>query len=88
LGLTRFNYPAGTAILTDGFPAIFFWRSLMSQSRIPISKAMADDTIAKYLNDYRCPDCLLEWQDEKEMALLSGALTRWCSQNTNVLSKR
>jgi len=36
----------------------------MSQSRIPISPARADDTIARYLNDYRCPDCLLDWQDE------------------------
>jgi hypothetical protein len=29
----------------------------MSQSRIPISQAMADDTITRYLNDYRCPAC-------------------------------
>jgi hypothetical protein len=56
------------AILTDGFPATFFWRSLMSQSRIPISQAMADDTIARYLNYYRCPDCLLDWQDEWDCA--------------------
>jgi hypothetical protein len=67
-GLVRFNYSAGTAILTDGFSATFFWRSLMPQSRIPISQARADDTITRYLNDYRCPDCLLDWQDEWDCA--------------------
>lgn len=40
----------------------------MSQSRMHISQAMADDTIAWYLNDYRCPYCLLDWQDEWDCA--------------------
>lgn len=40
----------------------------MSQSRIPISQAMSDDTIARYRNDYRCPDCLLDGQDEGDGA--------------------
>jgi hypothetical protein len=53
----------------DGwFSATFYWRSLMSQSRIHISQAKADDTITRYLNDYRCPDCLLDWQDEWDCA--------------------